>query len=299
MAAGTAPRPLPSGLPVVDHHCHLSPQGEGVQAVQRFAAAGGTHLFLATQNYASGPPLTLDAYAAQFDTTELLARTASESTGVVIFPVVAPYPVDLLAACDALGVEAAVQLHEGALELAGRRVTEHRAVAIGEVGRPHFRVDDDRLRAASEHLFDRAIEVARSSGCPAVIHSEDLSEEAYRDLATRAQRIGLRPERLIKHYAQSRYVPRGTENLSRSYLARRDLLRSVLDDPGPWFLETDFLDDPARPGAVLDLATVPKRARWIVDRFPEQVDRLWVPFEESVRKVYGLSLSESRGGGGR
>ncbi|MGI0156215.1 MAG: hypothetical protein ACREDE_08840, partial [Thermoplasmata archaeon] len=66
--------PLPRGLPVVDHHCHLSPSGEGVGAARRFHAAGGTHLFLATQNYGPGVPTSVGDYARQFETTEQLGR---------------------------------------------------------------------------------------------------------------------------------------------------------------------------------------------------------------------------------
>ena len=61
----------------------------------------------------------------------------------------------------------------------------------------------------------------------------------------------------------------------------------MLRDASPWFLETDFLDDPARPGAVLDLATVPRRALAIAEAAPDGAERLRIPFVESVQKVYG------------
>ncbi|HKV90828.1 MAG TPA: hydrolase TatD, partial [Thermoplasmata archaeon] len=83
---------LPADLPVVDHHCHLSPNGEGVAAAGRFRRAGGTHLFLATQSYAPGPITRLETYEAQFETTERLARAIRTEVGVVVYLVVAPYP---------------------------------------------------------------------------------------------------------------------------------------------------------------------------------------------------------------
>ena len=276
---------------MVDHHCHLSPGGEGVLAAKRFRAAGGTHLFLTTQNYTGAPILDLGGYESQFDTTEALAAQVQREAGVTAFPVLAPYPIDLLAQAKALGLGPAVELQQDALELAGRRVRDHRAVALGEVGRPHFPLEDPALKRASEELLDRAFAVAHDSHCPAVIHSEDLSPEGYADLQARGRRAGLRPEQVVKHYARARFVPGpGEIGPARSYLARRDLMLEVLDDPGPWFLETDFLDDPARPGAVLDLATVPRRSQWIAEHHPGRVGRLRVPFEESPRKVYGLTL---------
>jgi TatD-related deoxyribonuclease len=292
VADGAEPRPLPPDLPVVDHHCHLSPNGEGIRAAARFAAAGGTHLFLATQSYGPGPILALPGYVDQFDTTEALARRVGEETSATGYAVLAPYPIDLLAARQSLGLEGAIQLQMEALDEAGRRVRDHRAVALGEVGRPHFPVEEEKVREASERVFDYAMAVAHDADCPAIVHCEDLSAEGYLDLMARARRAGLRPERIVKHYARARFFAPG-EIPVRSYLARRELISEVLDDPGPWFWETDFLDAPSRAGAVLDIATVPKRAKWVAAHLPEKVERLRVPFEEAVRKVYGLSLRSS------
>ena len=286
--------PLPKGLPIVDHHCHLSPSGEGVGAARRFRHAGGTHLFLATQNYAPGVPRTLDGYSQQFTTTEALARRVEEETGVTVYVVVAPYPVDLVEATAVLGVEAALELHRAALDLAGRWVRERRAVALGEVGRPHFSISPEVEEAAGRAL-DHALVVARDSRCPVVVHSEDLDVAGYRDLAERADRVGLPRERVVKHYARNRLPASERSSVTPSYLAKRDLVREVIGDPGPWFLETDFLDDPARPGAVLDLATIPRRALAFSET-PE-VDRLWVPFVDSVEKVYGFRPEISPAGG--
>lgn len=278
--------PLPRGLPVVDHHCHLSVKGEGVRAAERFRAAGGTHLFVATQNYEATVPLSLEAYDRQFETTCRLARQVHDEVGVRVYPVLAPYPVDLLAAAAQLGPEPALDLHRSALDLAGRWIRERKAVALGEVGRPHFAFPES-LTGAVETAFRHALTVARDSDCPVVVHSADLSVEGFQELAERAREAGLRPERVVKHYARRRTKPGTTGGVVPSYLARRDLVGEVADDTGPWFLETDFLDDPARPGAVLDLSTVPRRASAIAENPAHGADRLYVPFVESVERVYG------------
>jgi len=278
--------PLPRGLPVVDHHCHLSPRGDGVLAAERFRAAGGTHLFLATQNYEESVPLSLEAYARQFEVTGGLAQKVLEEVGVRVYPVLAPYPVDLVGASARLGASAALELHRSALDLAGRWVREKKAVALGEVGRPHFPVSEE-VSAAVEDAFRYALEVARDSDCPVVVHSPDLTPEGFVELSERARDAGLPPERVIKHYARSRVDPESRGGVVPSYLARRELVREVSNDPGPWFLETDYLDDPRRPGAVLDLATVPRRAVAIAEGGDRGTDLLWTPFVESIERVYG------------
>ncbi len=279
---------MPGGddLPVVDHHCHLSPNGEGIRAAARFRLAGGTHLFLCTQNYDPEPPRTLAGYAAQFETTLDLARRVRVETGVVVYPVLAPYPIDLATVASPLGLTGALDLHCRALDLAGALVREHRAVALGEVGWAHFPIDPE-VDARIQTAFDHALGVARDVGCPAVVHGPDLDPAGFSALAERARLAGLPERRVIKHYTRARWPEADRHGIPPSYLARSDTVRAVLMDPGPWFLETDFLDDPRRPGAVLDLTTVPRRAQRIRDHRPEVADRLWIPFAESVEKVYG------------
>lgn len=280
--------PLPRGLPVVDHHCHLSPNGEGVSAARRFRAAGGTHLFLATQNYTSTAPTTIEGYQRQFEITEELGRRVREEAEVIAYLVVAPYPVDLVSAASELGVEKALDLHRRALDLAGEWVRERRAVALGEVGRPHFPVPLEVGRAVDE-AFRHALDVARESGAVLVVHSADLDDAGFRSLSDEASRAGVPPGRIVKHYVRHRPPANGTSGIVPSYLARRELVREAASDPAPWFLETDFLDDPARPGAVLDLATVPRRAAAIAAVSEAAAERLWVPFARSVEEVYGFT----------
>ncbi|HLY76704.1 MAG TPA: TatD family hydrolase, partial [Thermoplasmata archaeon] len=139
---------LPADLPVVDHHCHLSPGGEGVEAARRFYREGGAHLFLTTHNWDHRTLRSVEDYRTQFESIERLGHRIQTETPVTISLVIAPYPVDLLEMADAMGLPRAVEVHMRSLELAGRWVREHRAVALGEVGWPHFPVPEDRDAAA-------------------------------------------------------------------------------------------------------------------------------------------------------
>ena len=283
-------------LPVVDHHCHLSPTGEGVAAARRFAQAGGSHLFLTTQSYGPEPPHSVEGYREQFETTERLAQTVARETGVTVFVVVAPYPVDLLRASERDGAGPALATHLAAIDLAGRWVNEGRAVAIGEVGRPHFPYAAS-LEEPVNAAFRRALEVARDVGCPAIVHCADLEAAGFNDLASFAAQASFPLGRLVKHYARTVSEDGRLEaGIVPSVLARRELVRTGLRRTLPWFLETDFLDDPRRPGAVLDLASVPRRYRQTVQQSPADAERFRLPFDEAVRAVYGFSLV--RGGRG-
>jgi TatD-related deoxyribonuclease len=279
---------LPADLPVVDHHCHLSPGGEGVDAARRFLQAGGSHLFLTTHNWDHRPLRSVEDYRRQFEGMEALGRRIQAETPVGISLVVAPYPVDLLSMSEVLGLSRAAEVQMEALDLAGTWVRDHRAVALGEVGWPHFPVPDDRA-AAAQRIFQHALEVARDVGCPAVVHCEDLDAAGYRALSDRTRAAGLPPERVVKHYART-YVPASERHgITPSFLARKEAVAVALNDDGPWFLETDFLDDPRRPGAVLDIVTVPRRAAALARDHADQVERLQIPFVDSIRKLYGFT----------
>ena len=281
--------PLSAGVPIVDHHCHLSPRGEGVDAVRRFRAAGGTHLFVATQSYDPEPPADLDGYARQFETTEALAKQAREATGVSIRIVVAPFPVDLVRQVPRLGGPGAEGLHRSALDLAGRWVRERRAVALGEVGWPHFEVDAE-VASVAERVVGHAADVAHDVGCPIVVHSADLVDAAgYATLEALARAHGLPAARVVKHFARTSVAAGDRRGVPASYVATRPLVEAALPQEAPWFLETDFLDDPRRPGAVLDLATIPRRAAWISARGSESERRLRIPFVDSIEASYGFT----------
>ena len=139
---------LPADLPVVDHHCHLSPGGEGVEAARRFHREGGSHLFLTTHNWDHRPLRSVADYQAQFESIEQLGHRIRSETPVTTSLVVAPYPVHLLGLADALGLAKAVEIQMQGLDLAGQWVRDHRAVALGEVGWPHFAIAEDRGTAA-------------------------------------------------------------------------------------------------------------------------------------------------------
>jgi TatD-related deoxyribonuclease len=278
---------IPDDLPVIDHHCHLSPSGEGLRAAERFARAGGSHLFLTTMNWKGTPPLRVDDYAEQFEGMDRLAKRIRSDTGLVVHLVLAPYPVDLLAQAEAAGLRSALDLQRSAIDRAGRWIRERRAVALGEIGRPHFPIARDRREAADE-VFDYALASARDLDCPAIVHCEDLDAAGFSALAERARRAGLRPERVVKHYARAVMSPEETHGVAPSYLARRESVRAALPRPGPWFLETDYLDDPARPGAVMDLTTIPRRTREIAATDASLLPRLRIPFVEAIRATYGF-----------
>ena len=113
---------------------------------------------------------------------------------------------------------------------------------------------------AANRLFEHAMALARDVGCAVVVHSESTTPQVCADIAGRARRAGLREERIVKHYSPPLVLPEENDGLMPSVLASRRFCREAAAKGDRFMLETDYLDDPRRPGAVMALTTVPKRS---------------------------------------
>ena len=97
------------------------------------------------------------------------------------------------------------------------------------------------------------------------LHVEDNGEATCRELAGLCDKAGLPRGRAIRHYAPADVSADFTHGLAATVsVGKRSVERlaeTARSAASPWGMETDFLDDPRRPGAVLGPKTVPKRTQ--------------------------------------
>ncbi|MCX8174135.1 MAG: TatD family hydrolase [Thermoplasmata archaeon] len=274
-------------LPVLDDHIHLSPAGGNVESVRRFERAGGTHCIVVNMPYPGMEVTKAGSFRAQYEETIRLCDLVNENTGVKAFAVIGPYPVELLALAEKWGVERAKEIMMAGVDDAATLIKERRAIGFGEIGRPHFPVPKEIVQASNEiiwYVFTRAREI----GCAAVVHTERVSEELYAELAALAEKAGLPKEKVVKHFARTDSVA-ATNGITPSVLAGREILDAGLFEEPNFMLETDFLDDPARPGAVLDITTIPKRVRKLVQLGVSE-EKIWKVMVDLPKKAYGVEI---------
>jgi TatD-related deoxyribonuclease len=246
--------------PVLDDHLHLDADNEGIEAVRAFARSGGTHLLLVNQ-----PSWKLGVEAREptefrpvFEETIDLAERASEVLPGRAWPVLGVHP-GLISRLVEDGLEpgAARDLMCGGLDVAAEYAADGPAVAL-KSGRPHYDVD---------------------AGVALQLHTE--ATENLTEVGAWAEEAGLPPERLVKHYASGRCA-----GVTPSVIARKEALAAAAEAGDPFLMETDYLDDPDRPGAVLGPKTVPRRVDWLLDEgHAEALRRAHV---ETPRRVYGI-----------
>ena len=277
-------------MPVFDNHFHLDPRGLYLDAAKMFAKAGGTHLMLTHLPYDDLPLSGGDDYGTAYERTLKTAELVRAQTKIVVFVAVGPYPVDLLALDEKLGLAGATAAMKRGMDLAAKLAVEGKVTAIGEIGRPHFPVASDLWRASNE-ILAHGMAVAKDAGCAVILHTEDPTPAIFEEFGGMADAVGLTRHKVVKHHSPPLVLPQETHGVVPSVTAREDYVREALRKGGEFLMETDYIDDPRRPGAVLGPATVPRKTaklRNLGVMTEEDADRIHRQLPE---RTYGISLA--------
>jgi len=267
--------------PVLDNHLHLDPvNGDGADHAEDFANAGGTHLLVLNKPswYLVDEVEDDDAFRETFEITCDVTAEASECLPGRAWPVLGVHPALISQLVeDGYTPEEASEFMQSGLDIAAEFVADGPALAI-KSGRPHYDVSDD-VWEASNDVMKHAFELGAEVGCAVQLHTE--GGEDFRAVAEWAEDRGLPREQVVKHYSGG-YV----SGPIPSIISNRDALEDGAEHGDSFLMETDFLDDPDRPGAVLGPKTVPKRVRWLLENgYDDAVHRAHV---ETPARVYGI-----------
>ena len=110
------------------------------------------------------------------------------------------------------------------------------------------------------------MEIARENDCPVIIHCES-EPDTDRSLADLADRAGLDRGLVVKHSSPPWVTPEETHRVMPSIPASKTNMREAYGKGTDRFMmETDYIDDPSKPGAIMSVTTVPKRVRaWMAN----------------------------------
>ncbi len=276
-------------MPILDDHMHLQFQGRNVDAVKEFLRLGGTHLIMSHMPYSEMPLADIDDFRAQYERSLSMVEKVRAETDVTVFLTVGPYPADLMRLEEHHPLEKAEEIMMEAMELAAKWVEEGKAIAIGEVGRPHFEVSPEEWEA-SNRILVHGMELAKDLGCAIVLHTEKATPEGWKELASFADRVGIERGRVVKHFSPPDILPEENCGLFPSVLSSKENIRRALKKGDRFTMETDYIDDLRRPGAVLSLRTVPKRTKAFLANGLMSEEQAWKIHKENPEKVYGIRI---------
>lgn len=269
------------GYVIFDNHMHLQTEGRFLEAVDMFLSAGGS-----TFNLVNLPDHTVGTedhyekiYSKTLEIASILRRERDLRTPVTL----GPYPLDFFAFQEK-GLDPVDEMKKG-VDLACRYISEGRAHAIGEVGRPHFPVSEEVTEKSDEIIF-YCMERAAELDCPVILHTNDLDADGYALLEKLAGKARFPLSRVVKHHALPDDLS-FSSGIQRSILASRSNVRKIMKAGKPFLLETDYVDDISLGWKVIPPDSVPRRAQLIKSECDDWETVFESAFRELPMKLFG------------
>jgi len=273
--------------PILDDHFHLNRNGRFLDAAKDFQRVGGTDLVLVHCPDFAAPPTTRQGYIDSYANTIAMSEEV-RGLGIGVRVILGPHPAAFAHQFEPLG-DRAEENYWDSIETALDFVHEGKAHGIGEVGRPHWPVSDE-IWSRSNALLIETMSLAGRENIPLQLHVEGESDSTYSELAVMADKAGLARDKLVRHYAPPNVSSEYTHGLIPSVLAGsgaiEELLSTFESSSRGFMLETDYMDDLKRPGAVLGPKTVPKRTRQLLEAGIDE-EILWNTHKDLPEQIYG------------
>jgi TatD-related deoxyribonuclease len=269
-------------FPITDDHIHIDPvNGRGIEAAKDFLRAGGTHMFLVSKpswSLSVYPSCGAD-YGKVFDETLRVAEMVS-AIGLGVHTILGVHPAEISRLTERMNLEQAVTVMKAGLDCAARYVQEGKAVAL-KSGRPHYEVDPAILTASNDVLA-HALSLAAECRCALQIHAES---GPCNDVVGMAQRANVPTERVVKHYGSPDTL------LHPSLIAKHEAISQLAREKRPFTMESDYMDENSRPGAVIGPKSVPRYTNILLKNGLISQEDCFRIHAETIEKVYGVIIT--------
>lgn len=274
-------------IPITDNHMHIDPRARGLEAVKDFKNSGGTHIILVTKpSWSLGVIVKKpEDYLIVFDETVEIASKIKE-IGVGAFPVLGVHPAEISKLTEYMELQEAIEIMKKGLEIASEYVRKGLAVGI-KSGRPHYPVTAE-VWAASNEIMEYAFSLGKEQDCAVQLHTESVGRPELQDIAERARRTGIKMHRVVKHYSPPLVRVCEELGLFPGVICVKGAIEQALEEGTRFMMETDYIDDPDRPGAVLGPKTIPKRTVKLMEIYGEEP--FWTIHKDNPEKVYDIEI---------
>ena len=271
-----------------DNHLHLRRDGRFLDAVKDFKKAGGTH-FVLCQLPMVDLVIKNKSYDMCYQMTLEMAKEIREHIEVGVFVTVGPYPVDYLKLSEKFGRDSAVDIMKKGMDEAARLCEEKLCIGIGEIGRPHFPVNETVIEDSNEILL-YGMSKAREVGVPVVLHTESTTSDSCEEFVEMGKKAGLPADKIVKHYSPPLVKLSENHGLMPSVLASQKNILAAVEKGTRFMMETDYIDDPRRPGAVLSPKTVPKITKYLLEQNIVSEEQTQIIHKGNPEKTYDINL---------
>lgn len=277
-------------VPVTDNHIHVDPfNGEGpIEVAKKFERAGGNVMIIPNK-----PTWTVSDTCTFKEAMELVVSYVNEinsKTQTKAYAIVGVHPAELSRLIkNGVPHNRAEEMMKDALKTAQRIVQKGDAIGIGEIGRPHYEVSPEELEIHNK-LILYSMELASDADCAVQLHTESATSKEFEEFANMAHESKLKAYKVVKHFSGPLVNKKENFGLTPSLISTRNVVIEGLKKGKNFLMETDYLDDLNRPGAVLGPKTVPRRTNELIRKEILSLEDAYTIHVKNVEKVYGIDL---------
>jgi len=281
----------PLEIPITDNHIHVDHiNGIGpVKIAKQFYNVGGRVMIIPNKpSWANGKTFEFEH---AMDLVINYCNEINQNTNVKAFPIVGVHPAEFSRLIEnGFSMEDSYKRVKKALDYSKKLVEDKKAVAIGEIGRPHYKVSDEEMDYQNK-ILKYGLSLAREVDCPVQLHTESASEEQFKEFASIAQEIKFNKKKLIKHYSGPYIKKEENFGLISSVMSGKDNIKKAISKGDNFLMETDYLDDLSRPGAVLGPKTVPKRTLDFLNKGIFTEENAFKIHKNNIESIYEIEIN--------
>jgi TatD-related deoxyribonuclease len=277
-------------LIIFDNHLHLRRDGRYLEAIKEFKRSGGTH-FILCQLPMTNLVIRDKSYLECYNETVKMANEIQSKIDIGVFVTVGPYPVDYIRLKEKFGRNVAISIMRQGIDEAAKFCEEKKCIGIGEIGRPHFKVDKQVVEDSNSIIL-YGMHKAKEVDVPVIIHSESTTPEHCKELVELGKKAGLPANKIVKHYSPPLILENENFGIMPSVLASKKNIIASINKGTRFMMETDYIDDPRRPGAVLGPKTVPKRTFELIENKLITEEQALIIHKHNPEETYNISLNK-------
>ncbi|OYT40466.1 MAG: hydrolase TatD [Desulfurococcales archaeon ex4484_58] len=276
-----------------DAHCHSNPvKGMGAEEIaKRFRRYNGWFIALVSlPPYHYGFEETgVESYVK---TIELMINEADkmkrQGIETIVFIGFHPAEVDEYVK-RGLSLKEIIDLAEKVFNIITQYIRKGLVHGIGEVGRQHYSTSPERI-VTSEIILMKALEAAKDYDAPVHLHLEQGGWVTVESINKIIDKINIRKDRIFLHH--SNYdVGFWSEKYGFWYTIpakERDLKKTLVEKRKLVLVESDFIDDPRRPGVSSYPWDIALRINKLLEHGVLDRDYIYEVMVDHVVEAYGL-----------
>ncbi len=282
-------------VPIADAHMHINPvKGLGIEKIgKKFKQFNGWFMAvvcLAPYHY-DIRGFSVESFAKSF---RLLINECKklENIGIKYRLILGFHPaiVDRLIS-EGIKRDQVLKLSKCVIDLACELIHKGEAHGIGEVGVQHYETRPENIEIAFE-ITKYAIEKACELKVPVHLHIKP-DFKVIRDIEKVVEEVNADRRLIVFHHMPLDFIEYlVSKNYSLTIVGKYEILRKAVKYQPRYLVESDYLDDPKRPGAVIVPWAIARSWRRLLESRLCSEDYAYEVNVKNIERVYEVKLIE-------